>query len=314
MTPLVSICVPVYNTSKYLEQCLESLFNQSIAEECEYIFVNDCSSDNSLEILSNYAKKYNKLSIKIISHEHNRGLAAARNSALEASIGKYCLNIDSDDWCELNYAEDMVDIAEEQEADIVNSSFSFIPDPKYDYIKGLLNHEFQVTIWNRLIKRDLFTQNNLKWVEGINVGEDVIISCKLFYYAKKIVSIPNIYYHYRHLIGFSTKLKKLRFLEQKRKQFDELERFFIEKKCYHNYKEIIDLRKAEVKFNYIKESSTFSIKKYKIYYPALKLQILLDKRSDFNSAKTKLFINAIDSKKFILANILLFFYKIRKIR
>lgn len=312
--PLVSICVPVYNTSQYLEQCLESLFNQTITEKCEFIIVNDCSTDNSADILNSIVKKYKNLNIQVITHEQNRGLAAARNTALDASVGKYCLNIDSDDWCELNYAEELVNIAEKENADIVNAFFDFTPSKSYDYTKGLLNHEFYVTVWSRLIKRDLFTRYNIKWIEGINVGEDVIISCKLFHFAKNIIPTPIKLYHYRTSIGFSTKLKKLKWLDQKQKEFSELERFFHEQNCYEKYKDIIDLRKAELKFDFIKESSTLSIKKYKIYYPEINLKILLEKRKDFNSTKTKFFINAIDSNNFILANLLLFVYKIGNIR
>jgi len=313
MPPLVSVCVPVYNTSRFLEQCLESLFNQTIADKCEFIIVNDCSTDNSMEILQNVSGKHKNLSIQIISHEHNRGLAAARNTALNASTGKYCLNIDSDDCCELNYAEELLNIADKENADIVNTFFDFTPIQSYDYIKGLLNHEFYVTIWSRLIKRDLFLENNLKWVEGINVGEDVIISCKLFYFAKKVINTPIKLYHYRQDIGFATKLKKIKWLDQKQKEFSELDRFFNEQNCYDSYKDILDLRKAELRFDYIKASATFSRKKYKDYYPDLKLKILLDKRADFNSAKTKFFINAIDSQRYLTANFLLFFYKMTQL-
>ena len=293
MNPLVSVCVPVYNTSQYLEQCLESVFNQTIADKCEFIIVNDCSTDNSAEILNAEVAKYNNLRIKIITHEQNRGLAAARNSALEAATGKYCLNIDSDDWCELNYAEELTNIAEKESADIVNAFFDFTPPETYDYVKGLLNHEFHVTVWARLIKRDLFLKNNIKWIEGINVGEDVIISCKLFHFAKNIITTPIKLYHYRINIGFSTKLKKLKWLDQKQKEFTELERFFKEQNSYEKYKDIIDLRKAELKFDFIKESSTLSIKKYKEYYPEINLKILLEKRKDFNSTKTRFFIRSI---------------------
>ncbi|MBB5218412.1 glycosyltransferase family 2 protein [Treponema rectale] len=197
MEPLVSICLPVYNTSLYLKQCLESLYNQTIADKCEFIIVNDCSTANSLEVINKVTSRYNNLSIKIISHNYNKGVAGARNTALEVATGKYCLHLDSDDWCELNYAETLANLAEKENADIVTSFFDFTPPESYDYVKGLLNHEFPVTSWTRLIRRDLFLKNNIKWVEGINVGEDPIISCKLFYFANKVVATPVKLYHYR---------------------------------------------------------------------------------------------------------------------
>ncbi len=310
MLPLISVCIPVYNTSNYLEQCLESLFNQTIADKCEFIIVNDCSTDNSSEILTKKVSEYKKLSIKIINHEKNKGLAAARNTALDAATGKYCINIDSDDWIDSNYIETLVTCAEKDEADLVNCCFKFLPDKNYDYIKGILKNDFPVTIWTRLIKRDLFINNNFRWVDGINVGEDVIISCKLFHYAKKIVCLNTEGYHYRTNIGFATKLKKLKWCEQKKKEFSELENFFSKKNILEKYKEILNQKKAEVKFDYIKYNSVFSLKKYKDFYPEQKLQILLEKRPDFNNQKTKLFIKLIDKGCFIRANFLILLYKV----
>lgn len=310
MNPVISVCVPVYNTAQYLEQCLESIFNQTIADKCEFIIVNDCSPDNSAEILQALKNKYANLPIKIITHERNRGLAAARNTGLENSTGTYCIFLDSDDWCEHNYIERMLSVAKDNAADMVVSFCDNYKPSNNDFIYQILMHELPIVIWAKLIKRTLFTENNLKWVEGINVGEDVIISSKLLFFAKKVITIPDRLYHYRVSIGFVTKLKKIAWLEQKKKQFAELERFFNENNCYEKYREIIDLRKAEIKFDFIKAGTSFSIKKYNIYYPEIKLEILLKLRSDLNNRQTKLFISLVDKKKYFSANILLLFYKL----
>ena len=309
MKALVSVCVPVYNTAKYLEQCLESLFNQTIANKCEFIIVNDCSTDKSFEIISKMSDNHSNLQIKVINHEKNRGLAAARNSALFASTGKYCINIDSDDWVELNYIETMVQVAEEKDADIVISRCNPIQKIS-DYIYATLTREIEPYIWAKLIKRALFTDNDLSWVEGINVGEDVIISSKLFYYAKNVITISQDFYHYRTFIGFATKLKKICWIEQKKKQLKELDDFFKLKNVYEKYKDILDLKKAEVRYDYIKSANSFSIKKYSELYPEIKLHILSEKREDFCSTKTNFFINAIDKRNYFIANIILLSYKI----
>lgn len=93
-TPLISIIVPVYNVSKFLPQCLDSLIKQSY-QNIEIIAVNDGSTDNSLEILNRYAQTFSQ--IRIIS-QANAGLSAARNTGIATSKGEYLCFVDSDDW------------------------------------------------------------------------------------------------------------------------------------------------------------------------------------------------------------------------
>ncbi len=97
----VSIIVPIYNVEKYIERCAVSLFEQDF-EDIEYIFVNDCTPDNSVEILEKVIEKYpnRKSHLKIVHHKENKGLGSARNTGLEQATGNYILHIDSDDWCE----------------------------------------------------------------------------------------------------------------------------------------------------------------------------------------------------------------------
>ena len=95
----VSICVPVYGVEKYIERCAISIFEQTYTN-LECIFVNDCTKDNSIKILYNVIERYpqRREKIRIIQHDCNRGLAAARNTALEAASGDYILHVDSDNY------------------------------------------------------------------------------------------------------------------------------------------------------------------------------------------------------------------------
>ncbi|MDR0829587.1 MAG: glycosyltransferase, partial [Prevotellaceae bacterium] len=108
MTPAVSILVPIYKVSAYIERCAHSLFQQTF-ENIEYIFVNDCTPDDSIEKLQKIIEQYpnRKPFVKIIHHKKNRGLAETRNTALYNSTGKYIQHIDSDDYIELNMIEEM---------------------------------------------------------------------------------------------------------------------------------------------------------------------------------------------------------------
>ena len=95
--PKVSVIIPVYNVEKYLRQCLDSVVNQTL-EDIEIICVNDCSPDNSLSILKEYANKDNR--IKIIDLKENVGPGIAKNKALDIANGEYIMLLDPDDWYE----------------------------------------------------------------------------------------------------------------------------------------------------------------------------------------------------------------------
>ena len=112
---LISIIVPVYNVEKYLEQCLESLLNQTY-KNIEIIVVNDGSTDQSLDILKKYSFKDNR--IKLYSQK-NQGISAARNTALEHINGKYVMFVDSDDWIEINTCEIALHEMKKNDSDIV---------------------------------------------------------------------------------------------------------------------------------------------------------------------------------------------------
>ena len=98
----VSIVIPVYNVEKYLKQCLESVVNQTL-DKIEVICINDGSTDNSLNILKEYEKKYNNI---IIIDQENKGPGFARNIGMKRASGKYIYFLDSDDYIELNAMED----------------------------------------------------------------------------------------------------------------------------------------------------------------------------------------------------------------
>ena len=110
---LVSIIVPVYNTDKYLYQCVKSLLNQTYAD-IEIILVDDGSKDDSGRICNEFAKKYQR--IKVI-HKENAGLGYARNSGLKLATGKYVTFIDSDDWADPDLIQKLIMGLKESEAD-----------------------------------------------------------------------------------------------------------------------------------------------------------------------------------------------------
>ena len=119
MTPTVSIIVPVYNVEKYLPACLDSLINQTL-QDIEIICVNDCSPDGSDTVLQQYAEKDDR--IKIVNHEYNQGLGAARNTGVRVASANYIGFVDSDDYV----ATDMFELLYNAIQDNSQISFQYL--------------------------------------------------------------------------------------------------------------------------------------------------------------------------------------------
>ena len=117
----LSVLIPIYQVERYIERCAISLFEQTLQEGIEFIFVDDCSGDNSLDILMETINKYpkRKPQVLVLRHSINRGLAASRQTALEKASGEYVLTVDSDDWLELDTCEILRGIALRTDSDIV---------------------------------------------------------------------------------------------------------------------------------------------------------------------------------------------------
>lgn len=209
--PKISVLLPVYNVEKQIEKCFRSLLMNTIAHDCEFILVDDCSPDNSITVAKNVINKYSELAgqVKIIAHSFNKGLAAARNTGLLEASGKYFICVDSDDFVEPDYLETLYTKAEQANADIVGCD-------TYQELgkKTLVKHQpLQSTgrlcvqdmftnklcgwVWIKLFRRDFIIENNIQWIDGINLCEDLLFSTKAFYVAQRIayVSRPLYCFH-----------------------------------------------------------------------------------------------------------------------
>ena len=115
----VSVVIPVFKVRNFIERCATSLFEQTL-EDVEYIFVDDASPDDSIEILKECLERYpkRKAQVQILTHEQNKGLPAARNTGLAVATGEYVFHCDSDDWVESTMLEDLYVTAIQNSADI----------------------------------------------------------------------------------------------------------------------------------------------------------------------------------------------------
>ena len=205
----VSICIPVYGVERYIERRKKSLFEQTY-NNIEFLFIDDYSIDHSIEMLHKVMDEFpdRKKQVHIIKHTHNRGLAAARNTALEAATGEFLMHVDSDDWIEVNAIEELVRKQMEDDADFVTSDIHVISRYKnYNIVRSqqktsrelslsLIRRDIEVCIWGQLIRTSLYRQNNIRIEEGVNVGEDFQQTPRLAYYAKTIACLKKPIYHY----------------------------------------------------------------------------------------------------------------------
>ncbi len=234
----VSIIVPVYNIEKYLAKCLDSLINQTL-EDIEIICVNDGSTDNSAEILNEYAQK--DCRIKIINQD-NAGLSAARNTGINAANGEYIGYVDSDDWIDLNFYEKLYNAAKDTDADIAVAGIKRVGGEHYKE-KVFLKFEEPATtentdekfrlcdipdksyVWNKIYKLSEIKKHNLYFRVGVNY-EDIIYAPKIIHTLKRLTTVPDTYYYYLKRRGsiVAQKSQKKYFyaaMEEAKKYFEE---------------------------------------------------------------------------------------------
>ena len=206
--PKVSILVPVYGVERYIERCTESLMEQTY-EDIEYIFVDDATPDRSIEILEDVVARYPKRrsQVRILQHKNNKGISAARNTAVAAAVGMYMLHVDSDDYIAKEAIEKLVYAAQTSKADIVifdtielRKDGEVLLKAEYEnretYIKGLLQHTNRCAHWNKFYRTDFYKHTGIQSVENVRLGEDYAVTPRLVHQAKKISVLHEGLYYY----------------------------------------------------------------------------------------------------------------------
>lgn len=254
----VSICVPIYGVEKYIEKCLQSLFGQTYPY-IEYVFVNDCTPDRSMEILNDVLNDFpnRKMLVKIVNHGTNRGLSAARNTAIQNCTGDFIMWVDPDDYISINTVELAVIKQQEDHSDIVSfntcvyyENYNEVwKNPLFlnpvDMAKKIIAREAPIILWARLIRLSLYKEYNLQSLENINMSEDYQISPLLAYYSTKVSVLNKVLYHYNRTnedaYTFKISIDKI---EQTWKSFNRVKDFFSTKG--DEFKEALE--KAEIVF------------------------------------------------------------------
>lgn len=203
----VSVIIPVFNVEKYLNQCLDSVCAQTL-KDIEIICINDGSTDNSYNLLCEYAKLDSRI---IIVNQNNKGVSSARNAGVKLAKGEFLCFIDSDDYVDSDYLEKLYQSAVTNNCEIACSGFIKVSGIRKSVKKEIskvavlknISEKIEIEqipkhnyIWNKIFLRQSFINNNFKFAE-CRFFEDIEIVIKILNTMGDMVTVPDVYYYYR---------------------------------------------------------------------------------------------------------------------
>jgi glycosyltransferase involved in cell wall biosynthesis len=207
----VTIITAVYKVEPFIEKCVRSLFEQTL-EEIQFIFVDDCSPDRSVEIVRNILEQYpqRKDDVLIIRNKFNRGLSAVRNIGLSNATGEYIGWVDGDDWVDNTMFEKLYNTAFNNVADVTWCDFHIIESTgttytkkqilkkecAQEFAKAIMMEKISGSLCNKLIRRDLIEQYSIRFIEGSDIGDDTSCSIRVMSIADNIKYCPMPSYQY----------------------------------------------------------------------------------------------------------------------
>ena len=263
----VSVIIPMYNTEKYIAECLDSLLNQTL-KNFEVIVADDCSTDNSLAIAENMISAFEKKGLKLstLTLTQNSGCPGVpRNFAIDFAKGKYIYFVDSDDFLSVDALECLYKVAEKFNADVVHAekcfeykeidgkftssiysmeSFENIKTPTLETaniekrITDFVAGKFNTLTCSKFSRREFLIENAIKF-PNTTITEDYIFSVMCLACAKNYVRVPSVGYHYRKRAGSQTSsahsttisldlIEGIHFMDN----FMQNQKFFIENPSY----------------------------------------------------------------------------------
>jgi len=275
---LFSIIIPVYNSDKYLVQCIQSVLNQKL-NNLEIILIEDCSTDNSTKICNSFAKKYNN--IKLLINNQRQGVSSSRNYGIKKAIGEYIIFLDSDDYLLTNSLYNLKKLIDEKRrADlilvnfyVVNNGINFINSRKIfnkniihckntDEIISVINLNYAFNeCWCYIFKRDFIIKNKLYFIPKINFAEDQEFVAKALCLCKRFSFFNKSYYCYRlsgnlsHQMGLEVSIACLKVVNSmckflKNKKLSKIKSKFFYKRIYTPLNELkprlVCLNKKEI--------------------------------------------------------------------
>lgn len=292
----VSIIIPVYRVEKYIARCCQSLFGMRFTNT-EFLFVNDATPDGSMAIVESVLNEYpqRRKQVRILTHEKNKGVACARNTGLEAATGKYIAFVDADDWVEADMFEKLYQTAESNRLDMVgcdwymefDTSKRYMRQPVYektsDCLLSMLSGEMRWFLWAFLVRRDLYVENCIHFIEGANIGEDMAVLIQCFSFAQSYRHIPEALYHYvksntASMTAFDAKIQ----IEIVKTNVDTVVDFIRNK--YHDQLELeLDFLKLNAKFPLLISDDVSCYKVWSTCFPEANRSIWKNTKQPFRN-------------------------------
>lgn len=206
--PKISVIIPVYNVEPYIERCARALLSQTL-EDIELIFIDDCSPDHSVELLLNVLNEYPLRAprTKILRHERNKGVAAARTTGMRAMTGEYMAHCDPDDIPDPDMYRRMYETAKTRDADIVSCTYLDEPgggQPSGATFSGtgfeaLRSGNYTYGLWDKIIRSRIINDQEIYPFEGINYNEDLNVIVRALCHTRRVTAIDQPLYH--HTVG-----------------------------------------------------------------------------------------------------------------
>ena len=276
MNPQISILVPIYNVSSFIERCAHALFCQTFPD-IEYVFVDDGTPDDSIIKLAKVIEQYpqRKEQVKIVIHPVNRGLAAARNTAIDNSSGTYLLQVDSDDWIEPDMVELLYHKAIETRADVVvcdyftegNGTARVTKDAVFNDMNKnrnaiIISSHSKASIWNKMIKREIYNRCH-RLPQGLNYNEDRYIVVQLYFLTDKIAKVDKPLYHYvtNNATSITAQNRSRKHFENTFTCWDLLSDFLWEHGASEEQKNLLDVEKIKRKASLMIATNSYSLRK-----------------------------------------------------
>ena len=204
--PKISVIAPVFGVEKFIERSAESMMCQTL-DDVEFIFVDDCTKDKSIEILNRVISRYPNRKVCILHHKENLGLPAARNTGLEVASGNYIFHWDSDDYAEPEMLASLYQKAVKEGCDYIWSDWyltfrqnsRIMPQPSAnsprEALSIILSGGMKYNVWNKLVSRKLYQETGIRFPSRYSMGEDMTM-IKLLAKATRVGHVNKPFYHY----------------------------------------------------------------------------------------------------------------------
>lgn len=257
MMPKLSILVPIYNVEAYLKQCLNSLVDQSL-QDIEIICINDGSTDKSLEIIKDFAKRDSRI---VIINKKNSGYGDSMNQALKQAKGEYIGILESDDWIALDGFSKLYQAAKEYNADVVKANYYKVRSAKngsYTVVaqteeitklevvnpaKARQVFQFAPAIWSAIYRADFLRDNKIDFLPTPGASyQDLSFNFKVWALAKKAVLLPEAYVKYR-IDNANSSINNPGKVNCVVDEYAEIETFLCERGIFNEFGETMDTAK-----------------------------------------------------------------------